>query len=92
MQASIARFYLSILILVPVYGGYTKWSAWSKCPVTCGGGIHQRTRTCTQPEPKHGGLTCVQQNMGASSEGRPCGNAECPSRLLELRRIKFIIH
>ena len=46
-------------VSVPVHGGFSPFSACSK---TCGGGT--RIRTCTNPEPKHGGRGCV----GASQE------------------------
>lgn len=48
------------------------WSQWSTCSVKCGGGI--RTRTCTNPAPKNGGLPCP----GPASELcnlKPCAKA-----------------
>ena len=48
------------LMLVPVHGGF---SAFSGCSKTCGGGT--RIRTCTNPEPKHGGRGCVGQSQEA---------------------------
>ena len=53
-------------VLVPVHGGFTVFSACSK---TCGGGT--RIRTCTNPEPKHGGRGCV----GVSQEA--CNTQAC---------------
>ena len=52
--------------LVPVHGGF---SAFSGCSKTCGGGT--RIRTCTNPEPKHGGRRCV----GVSQE--TCNTQAC---------------
>ena len=69
-----------LMISVPVNGGYTQWTSWGACPVTCGGSTHQRTRSCTQPIPLHGGLTCIQQNLGPATESEACGNALCPSK------------
>ncbi|XP_056005434.1 SCO-spondin-like isoform X2 [Ostrea edulis] len=57
-----------------VDGNWASWGTWSKCPVTCGGGIEQRERTCTNPPPKHGGSNCV----GDASETRPCNTQPCP--------------
>ena len=45
-------------VLVPVHGGFSVFSACSK---TCGGGT--RIRTCTNPEPKHGGRGCVGESQ-----------------------------
>ncbi|XP_061196679.1 MAM and LDL-receptor class A domain-containing protein 2-like [Saccostrea echinata] len=58
----------------PIDGGYTNWSAWSTCTVSCGGGTQTRTRTCTNPAPQNGGADCV----GSSSESQSCNNILCP--------------
>uniref|UniRef100_A0A671QVI8 Netrin receptor UNC5 n=1 Tax=Sinocyclocheilus anshuiensis TaxID=1608454 RepID=A0A671QVI8_9TELE len=39
----------------PVDGGWAKWTMWSVCSSEC---ERQRTRECTDPEPKHGGRLC----------------------------------
>ena len=57
------------LMLVPVNGGFSPFSACSK---TCGGGI--RIRTCTNPEPRNGGRGCA----GASQE--TCNTKACEGR------------
>uniref|UniRef100_A0A672SRC1 Netrin receptor UNC5 n=1 Tax=Sinocyclocheilus grahami TaxID=75366 RepID=A0A672SRC1_SINGR len=36
-------------------GGWAKWTMWSVCSSEC---ERQRTRECTDPEPKHGGRLC----------------------------------
>lgn len=57
-----------------VDGGWTEWKPWEICPVTCGGGIQNQYRTCTDPPPSHGGKNC-------SGEGiltRPCNEEPCP--------------
>ncbi|XP_020628230.1 ectin-like [Orbicella faveolata] len=38
-----------------VNGGFTQWSEYSECSVTCGKGVQTRTRTCTNPPPSGGG-------------------------------------
>ncbi|XP_063404645.1 thrombospondin-2-like [Mytilus trossulus] len=58
----------------PVHGGWSEWSKFSACPVTCGGGTNTRTRTCDNPTPEHGGNNCV----GASSENGVCNTQACP--------------
>jgi len=46
-----------------------KWSEWSTCSATCGGGT--QTRTCTAPAPQYGGADC----QGASSQ--TCNTQAC---------------
>ncbi|WAR18811.1 HMCN1-like protein [Mya arenaria] len=58
----------------PVEGGYTVWSDWDACSVTCDDGTQSRSRTCTNPEPQYGGLDCV----GDSTETQPCTDGPCP--------------
>ena len=53
-------------VLVTVHGGFSPFSGCSK---TCGSGT--RIRTCTNPEPKHGGRGCV----GVSQE--TCNTQAC---------------
>lgn len=42
-----------------VNGGWTDWSPWSACSLTCGMAVKFRRRTCGNPKPLHGGRTCV---------------------------------
>ncbi|XP_022781861.1 coadhesin-like [Stylophora pistillata] len=58
-------------------GGYTNWSDWRECSVTCGGGVQTRYRTCTNPPPSGGGLACSEQNLGPAKEGQECNTQEC---------------
>ena len=62
--------------LVPVNGGWSDFGAWSECSVTCGGGIKERTRSCTNPAPEHGGLYCV----GDSKEEETCNTQACKGK------------
>uniref|UniRef100_A0A672F9Q3 Uncharacterized protein n=1 Tax=Salarias fasciatus TaxID=181472 RepID=A0A672F9Q3_SALFA len=41
-----------------VDGGWTPWSVWSDCSVTCGLGTHVRTRACINPPPRNNGSAC----------------------------------
>ena len=41
---------------------------------TAAGGVRSRKRTCTNPEPKYGGQTC----MGAAQEYQECNVTPCP--------------
>ncbi|CAC5416425.1 HMCN [Mytilus coruscus] len=58
----------------PVNGGWSEWSKFSACPVTCGGGTNTRTRTCDNPTPAHRGNDC----MGAMFENGDCNTQDCP--------------
>ncbi|KAK7454681.1 hypothetical protein BaRGS_00039564, partial [Batillaria attramentaria] len=43
----------------PVDGGWSCWTDWGPCSVTCGEGTRTRTRTCDNPPPSNGGADCV---------------------------------
>ncbi|XP_062505321.1 A disintegrin and metalloproteinase with thrombospondin motifs adt-1-like isoform X3 [Corticium candelabrum] len=58
----------------PVDGGWTDWSTWSLCSVTCGGGGAVRRRFCTNPSPLHGGRYCE----GDELENATCSTTPCP--------------
>eukprot|EP00111_Clytia_hemisphaerica_P024940 TCONS_00073484-protein len=59
----------------PRDGGYTSWSTFSSCTLSCGGGVQSRTRSCTQPPPLNGGKKC----SGPSSETKACNTQPCPA-------------
>ena len=53
-----------------VNGMWSLWTEWQQCPVSCGDGFQTRSRTCTNPEPQHGGLSCAgddQEPQGCST-------------------------
>ncbi|XP_022783416.1 A disintegrin and metalloproteinase with thrombospondin motifs adt-1-like isoform X1 [Stylophora pistillata] len=56
---------------LPVDGGFSKWSAWTTCSVSCGTGLQFRYRNCTNPPPAHGGKICDSRefNEGIFSDG-----------------------
>uniref|UniRef100_A0A8C3YS46 Hemicentin-1 n=1 Tax=Catagonus wagneri TaxID=51154 RepID=A0A8C3YS46_9CETA len=68
----------SVLVRVPVivqvHGGFSQWSAWRSCSVTCGKGIQKRSRLCNNPSPANGGKPC----QGSDSEMRNCQPKLCP--------------
>uniref|UniRef100_A0A8C2MET6 Hemicentin-1 n=1 Tax=Cricetulus griseus TaxID=10029 RepID=A0A8C2MET6_CRIGR len=75
----VARNFMgSVLVRVPVivqvHGGFSLWSAWRSCSVTCGKGIQKRSRLCNNPLPANGGRPC----QGSDSETRHCQNKLCP--------------
>ncbi|KAL9955531.1 hypothetical protein ACROYT_G036867 [Oculina patagonica] len=60
----------------PVDGGYTSWSNWSACHVTCGTGVRNRSRNCTNPPPAFAGKNCSE--IGEPWETTECVLATCP--------------
>ncbi|XP_044243814.3 hemicentin-1 isoform X3 [Ursus arctos] len=68
----------SVLVRVPVtvqvHGGYSQWSTWRACSVTCGKGIQKRSRLCNNPFPANGGKPC----QGSDSEMQNCQRKLCP--------------
>ncbi|EDO37329.1 predicted protein, partial [Nematostella vectensis] len=57
-------------------GGYSKWSEFTECSVSCGGGVRTRVRTCTLPSPKYGGLNCSV--LGKPLQVYRCNLLPCP--------------
>ena len=61
-----------------VDGGFSRWSFWSDCSVTCGEGIQTRTRTCTNPPPQGPyGDDCD----GELKQTRPCNDGTCTENI-----------
>ncbi|XP_062521112.1 A disintegrin and metalloproteinase with thrombospondin motifs adt-1-like [Corticium candelabrum] len=59
----------------PCDGGYSVWSQWDACSVTCGsGGKRTRTRHCTNPPPSNNGYSCTDQ---PASESQNCTSDVC---------------
>ncbi|XP_075041615.1 properdin-like [Mixophyes fleayi] len=59
----------------PAKGGWSQWSSWSQCSVTCEIGQRQRTRQCNDPPPVCGG-SCD----GNAIETESCDTrAVCPT-------------
>ncbi|XP_062620365.1 uncharacterized protein LOC134281944 [Saccostrea cucullata] len=55
-------------------GGWSSWSSYSACSVTCGYGKMTRRRYCNNPKPSNGGKDCV----GSSGFTVVCRNVNCP--------------
>ncbi|XP_028399009.1 uncharacterized protein LOC114522509 isoform X2 [Dendronephthya gigantea] len=61
----------------PVDGGYTRWSLYVPCNVSCGEGMEIWRRTCDNPEPKYGGNNCSE--LGKSIDLKKCTKKPCPA-------------
>ena len=57
------------------HGGWSDWTPWSSCSVTCGKGIKTRSRSCTNPQPSYGGRQC----SGSRRETIECPFVPCPT-------------
>ena len=68
---------------VLVDGVWSAWAAWGTCSVSCGGGTHDRSRSCTNPAPQHGGSQC----SGSSSATQQCNTQACISKYAYLSPI-----
>ena len=65
-------------VIFSVDGGFTDWTSWDTCSVSCGGGSQGRTRSCTNPAPQYGGASCV----GDTSQTQDCNTQVCISEYL----------
>ena len=79
--ATTQRCFLFLILLTAVNGGWSNWSGYIDCSRSCGGGTQSRNRSCTNPSPQHGGLSC----RGNSSESRPCGINLCPGAMQNIQ-------
>ncbi|KXJ14578.1 Coadhesin [Exaiptasia diaphana] len=57
-------------------GGYSQWTPWSSCTKTCEEGTRNRTRSCTNPRPQHGGRDCSR--LGTATQSSVCNTRICP--------------
>ena len=65
---------------ISVHGGWSEYGEWSECTGDCGGGTQTQTRTCTKPEPQHGGDECV----GEEDNTQSCNEQPCPSNIVSV--------
>ncbi|XP_060582447.1 hemicentin-1-like [Ruditapes philippinarum] len=57
----------------PVHGGWSQWTTWGSCSVSCGVGMQRRDRSCSKPYPALFGDHC----FGDSKDDRVCIPGAC---------------
>ncbi|CAD5121867.1 unnamed protein product [Dimorphilus gyrociliatus] len=67
----------------PIHGQWVRWEDWTKCglfqcSISSNLGRKWRSRKCTSPRPRYGGLTC----SGEAVETAECGEWECQKYLV----------
>ncbi|XP_066917196.1 coadhesin-like isoform X2 [Clytia hemisphaerica] len=60
--------------IFPVDGGWSSWSGFSSCTLSCGSGTQYRTRACDNPASQYGGKHCE----GYEREEKSCNTNPCP--------------
>ncbi|XP_029430634.1 LOW QUALITY PROTEIN: A disintegrin and metalloproteinase with thrombospondin motifs 7 [Rhinatrema bivittatum] len=68
----------------PVHGGWSAWSSWHKCSRTCGAGVQNAERLCTNPTPEYGGKYC----LGERQRYRLCNTQPCASEQPSFRQLQ----
>ncbi|XP_070688049.1 hemicentin-1 [Pempheris klunzingeri] len=63
-----------VTVTVRVHGGFSEWTEWGPCSVSCGVGSQKRLRQCNNPLPANGGRHCA----GSDTETRSCQGKPCP--------------
>ncbi|WAR08191.1 SEM5B-like protein, partial [Mya arenaria] len=60
-------------VLNPCPVGWTSWSGWTSCSVTCGTGLQKRSRSCQNPTASNINESCT----GNALEFNTCTNTKC---------------
>ncbi|WAR29713.1 HMCN1-like protein, partial [Mya arenaria] len=71
-----------------VDGGWTAWSGWGACSLTCNGGLRSRNRTCDNPPASLLGKPC----KGDNREYESCGATTCQGPSGNNQKIFFAVN
>ena len=72
-----------VSLLHEVDGKWTAYGSFSSCSKSCATGLKERTRSCTNPPPRHGGKLC----NGSCVDTIECNTHPCPGNLIKKFRI-----
>lgn len=61
-------------VLNPINGAWSEWVTVGSCSKTCGTGVQNYSRTCTNPAPANGGAPC----SGLNTKQESCNTQLCP--------------
>ena len=67
---------LFLIFVKAINGKYTRWTTWTQCSKTCGGGVRERYRSCTNPAPFGKGKNC--NRFGKPRAVEKCNTKKCP--------------
>ena len=77
-----AYSFLVSLFSTDLPGGWTEWAEDGGCTVTCGAGVVQETRSCTNPRPGPLGDNCVDDGDGSVKDSATaCNPGPCPGKI-----------
>ena len=76
LKTDLLKSLISVPYSPPMDGKWSRWTKYSSCSVTCGGGMQHRTRLCDNPPPSNGGNDCVGRNRMT----RRCAEWNCPGK------------
>uniref|UniRef100_A0A7M4DZF2 ADAM metallopeptidase with thrombospondin type 1 motif 7 n=1 Tax=Crocodylus porosus TaxID=8502 RepID=A0A7M4DZF2_CROPO len=65
-------------------GSWGAWSSWASCSRTCGTGVQNAERQCSNPTPKYGGKYC----LGERKRFRICNIKPCPTDKPSFRQLQ----
>ena len=58
--------------------------------MTCGGGVHERTRECTNPAPEYNGKDC--EKLGPAKESEICNTEACPTQPAQDKGYVYLVY
>ena len=65
-------------------GGWSNWTPYGTCSVTCGSGTQTRDRKCDNPTPSGGGLLCTKSDgtrASTESDSHVCTLSACYGKI-----------
>ena len=87
-------FVVQAKLFILAHGGWSAWTRYTSCSVSCNGGSQTRRRTCTKPSPLKSGRRCLNKRGEiaiAEVQQRKCNWKKCPRKsVVEHVQIKLL--